>query len=163
GDVFPAFGGSFNIHHLAAQASMGQAECIHQRIYVVHSNPVDQNIGGGVVADRHHHGGEVAIRDTRYAGSEAEHDRTVGHHVGRVDGINVGQLQLALLSLMIELGEHRHLNTAGLGKDFIRAQEIALPGVQVENGEAEHAVEVAVDFVDRGLQLVPEDLLLVGG
>jgi hypothetical protein len=42
-------------------------------------------------------------------------------------------------------------------------QEEGLAGGQVQNGEAENAVKIMVDVGDRGLEFLPEDLLLFLG
>ena len=47
-----------------------------------HADAVDQDVGGGVVADRDHHGGKIAQGDAGDAGRETTHDVAVGDEIG---------------------------------------------------------------------------------
>ena len=77
-------------------------------------------------------------------------------------GVEIGELQLALLRLEIEIGEHGDLDGAGLGEDFILVEEELVAGLEVFDGHAHHAVEMVVDIVNGGFEFLPEDFLFFG-
>ena len=79
----PLFGG-LKVHHLAAQTCVGKAERVKHGIYILQTNAVDQHIGCGIVADRDHHGRQIAQGNSRNAGRQAAHDVAVGHEIGRL-------------------------------------------------------------------------------
>ncbi len=97
GDVFAAFFRGLQVHHFAAQAGVGEAERVEHGVHVLHADAVDQDVGRGVVADCDHHRGQVAQGDARYAGRQSVHDVAVGDQVGRLHGVEIGELELALL------------------------------------------------------------------
>ena len=72
-------------------------------------------------------------------------------------------MQLALLGLEVELGENGDFDGACRGHHFIGVEEIFLSGGEIEDGYAEDAIHVGVNFGDGGLQLLPEDLLFFLG
>ena len=74
GNVFSTLAGSFQVHHLATQASTSEAERGHQAVDVFHTHTIDQDIGSAVIANRHHHCGQIAQCDPGDAGSETAHD-----------------------------------------------------------------------------------------
>jgi len=153
--MFPGPRGGFQIHHLAAQTGVREGERIEKSVDIVHADPVDQDVRGGVVADRNHHGGQVAKRELRGAGGEAVHDIAVLHQVGLLHGVDVGQLELALLCLAIELSKDSNLDRAGLREDLVGLPEQGLARSKVFDGDTHHAVEIAVHFVDGGVEFLP--------
>src|SRR5208282_476844 len=163
GDIFAAFGGGFDIHHLAAQAGVAQPLRGQEGVHVVHADAVDQDVGGGVVADRDHHGREVAQRDPGNAGREAVHDVAVLHQVGGVDGVEVRELQFALLGLPVKFGEHADFDGTGLRENVARVQQVFVAIGEIDDGHAHDAVETAVDVKNGCFKLGPEDLLLLTG
>ena len=144
-DVLAAFLRGLQIHHLAAQASVRKAERIEHGIHVLHADAVDEYVGRGVVADRDHHGRQIAQRDPRDAWCKPVHDVAVGNEVGSLHRVEIGQLQFALLGLQVEIGQHRDLDGTGLGEDFVFVQEKVVAAREVFDGNAHHAVEVLVD------------------
>jgi hypothetical protein len=80
-NIFAPLLGSIEVHHLAPQASVLQAQSIKHGIDVVHPHAVDQNIRGRIVADRHHHRGKISKCDAGNAGRESAHDVAVGDEI----------------------------------------------------------------------------------
>ncbi len=62
---------------------------------------------------------------------------------------------------MIKLREDGDLDGAGGGKRFIGVEQIFLPCREIEDGDAEDPVQIAVDPGDGCLQLLPQDLLFL--
>ncbi len=114
---------------------------------------------GGIVADGNHHRGQVAQREARDARGQSAHDVAVGNEIGRLHRVQIGELELALLHLQVQIGEHRDLDGAGLGEDFVFVQEVVVAGGEVFDGDSHDAVEVLVDLLNPGFELLPEDFL----
>src|SRR4029077_11121069 len=100
-----------------------ESEGIEHGIDVVHANAVDEYICGRVVAHRNHHRGKTTKGDAGNAGCEPAYNVAVRYEVGRLHGVEIGKLQLALLRLEIEVGEDRNLDRAGLREDLILVEE----------------------------------------
>src|SRR5882762_2896315 len=64
---------------------------------------------------------------------------------------------------MIELRENGDLDGAGRRKNFIRVEQIFLPGGEVKDGDGEHAVKIPVNPADCRLELLPQNLLFLLG
>src|SRR5205085_1343446 len=96
GDVLAALLGGLKVHHFAAQASVGQAERVEHGVDVLHAHTVDEYVGGGVIADGHRHGGQIAEGDAGDSGREAVHDVAIGDQVGGLHGVEISELELAL-------------------------------------------------------------------
>src|SRR5260370_19882377 len=124
---------------------MRQAERIEQRVHVFHADAVDDDIGGGVVAHGDHQRGSVANREPRHTGSQRSGDAASADEIGRLEGVEVAEFDLALLRLMIELREYRDLDGAGRGKHFISMEKIFLPGREIKDGNAKDTVKIAVN------------------
>ena len=139
---------------------MNQAERIHQRIHILHAHAIDQDIGRAIVADRDHHGRQIAQRDARHSGSEAAHDGTVWDQIGSLYRVHFSELQLAGLRLTIKFSQHGCLDGAGLRENFIAMPNEFLPAIQIKNRNPQHAVKIAIDIVDAGFKLLPQDFLL---
>ncbi len=162
-DILSALLGGFEVHHFPAQPGMGQAERVEHGVDVRHADAVDEDIGRGVVADCDHHGGEIAQRDARDAWSQSVHDVAVGNKVGRLHGVEIRQLELALLRLQVKIGQDGDLNGAGLREHFVFMQQVVVAGREVFDGDSHDAVEMLVDVLNAGLEFLPEDLLFAGG
>ena len=140
---------------------MRQAKRIEQRIHVFHSDAVNDDIGGGIVTNRNHQSGNVAKCEPRDAGRERAGDAASANEIGRLQRVEVAEFEFALLHLMIEFGEDGDLDGAGRGKHFIGVEQVFLPGGEIENGHRQNAVEVAIDVLDCGFQLLPKNLLFL--
>ena len=68
-----------------------------------------------------------------------------------------------MLRLQVKLRQHRDLDGTGLSEDFVFAEIEVVSAGEVLDGYSHDAVEVGVDFVDRGFEFLPEDLALFGG
>ena len=66
-----------------------------------------------------------------------------------------------MLGLAVEFRQHRDLDRARLGHDFIRIDEELLARSQVFDCHSQDAIEVLVDVVNVLLQFLPEQLLFV--
>src|ERR1700761_1056957 len=108
-----------------------QAETLHQLIHIFHAHPVNQYIGGGVVADSNHHSGEVAVGNTCDSRCESAHDVAVGNQVGCIHRVGIFEFELAHLMLPVELRENGDLDGTGLRQDFVRIQEESMPRCEV--------------------------------
>ncbi len=139
---------------------MSQAQRIEQRIHILHAHAIDQDIGRAIVADCDHHGRQIAQRDARDSGSEPAHDGTVWNQIGSLHRVHVGELQLAGLRLTIKFSQHGCLDGTGLRENFVAMQNELLPARQVKNRNAQHAVQIVIDIVDTGFELLPQDFLL---
>src|SRR5208283_2495678 len=163
GDIFAAFGGGFHIHHLAAQAGIAQSLRVQEGIHVLHADAVDEDVGGGVVADGDHHGRKVAQRDPGDTRREAAHDVAVLDEIGGVDGVKVRKLQFALLGLPVKFGEDADLDELAWGKTSLACSRYLVAVGEIDDGYSHDAVETAVDVKNRFLKLRPEDLLFLSG
>ena len=67
-----------------------------------------------------------------------------------------------MLRLEIESRQHRDLDRTGLSEDFVLAQKEMVARGKIFNGHAHHAVEMLVDVVNSGFQLLPENFSLFG-
>lgn len=54
GHVFPSFSHGLRIHHFPTQDAVGVPVALHVGIDPVHAQPVDEQVGGRVVAFRDH-------------------------------------------------------------------------------------------------------------
>ena len=86
-----------------------------------------------------------------------------GNQIGRLHGVEIGELELALLRLQVQIGENRDLDGTGLGEDFVLVQKEVVAGGEIFDGDAHHAVEMLVDILNRGFEFLPENFLLVSG
>src|SRR5579862_2009718 len=93
GNVLAAFRGGLHVHHLSLKASLRKTLRGQEGVDVLHTNAIDQNVGGGVVADRHHHGGKIAQSDLRNAWRESTHNIAVLHEILGIHRIEVSELE----------------------------------------------------------------------
>lgn len=112
GDVFAPFGRCLEIHHFAAELGVRQADALCQAEDVFHADAVDQDVGCGIVTDRDHDRGEVAVGECSDSWGQAAHDAAVRHEVRGAYHVGIGELRLArrtcggLLGLVVEFREH---------------------------------------------------------
>ncbi len=66
---------------------MGETKRIKHGVDILHAEAIDEHIGSGVIADRDHHGGEIAQSNASDAGCEAAHDIAVGDQIGGLHGV----------------------------------------------------------------------------
>ena len=125
---------------------MSRSPCVlKEGVHVVHADAVDEHVGGGVVADGNHHGREIAQRDPRHARREAVHDVAVLHQIGGINGVEVREVQLALLGLPVEFSEDADLDGARLRVNVIGVQQVFVTVGEIDDGDAHDAVETAVN------------------
>jgi len=142
---------------------MGQAKRIEKRIHVFHADAVDDDVSCGVVAHGNHQRGNVTESEPRHTGSERSCDAAAADEVRPLQNVWIGEFELALLRLMIELRENGDLDGAGRRKNFIRVEQIFLPGGEVKDGDGEHAVKIPVNPADCRFKLLPQNLLFLLG
>ena len=140
---------------------MRKSKRVEHGVDILHANAVEENIGGRVVTDGDHHGGEIAKRNSRDARSEAAHDIAVRNQVRGPHGVKIGQLQLALLRLKIEIRKHCNFDGTGLRKDLVGTNKNVIAGRDVFDGNAHDAVEMCINVLNRGLELLPQNPLLL--
>src|ERR1035437_912222 len=86
----------------------------------------------------------------------------VGNQIGRLHRVQIGELELALLHLQIQIGQDRDLDRTGLGEDLVLVQEEVVAGGEVLDRHSHDSVEVLVDLLNAGLKLLPENFLFAG-
>ncbi len=89
-------------------------------------------------------------------GVESSHDVAVGNQIGRLHRVGIRELEFASFRLQIEIDQHRDLDGAGLGEDFVLAEEKVVARREVLDGDSHDAVEMVVDVADAGREFVPK-------
>ncbi len=140
---------------------MRQAERIQQRVHVFHADAVDDDIGSGIVAHGNHQRGDIANGEPRHARGERAGDAAPAHEIGRLQRVEVAELDLALLRLAIKFRENNNLYRTGRGKHFVGVKKIFLPRGEIKDGDAKDAVKIAVHAGDRRFQLLPQNLFFL--
>jgi len=87
GNILPALLRGLQVHHLAAQARVGEAKRVKHGIDILHADSIDEHVRCGIIADGDHHRRQIAQRKPRDAGREPSHDVAVGNQIGRLHGI----------------------------------------------------------------------------
>ena len=72
-------------------------------------------------------------------------------------------IMLALLRLPVKLRENRDFDGTRRRHRLIGVQQIFLVGGEVQDGHGKHAIELAVYFLDRRREFLPQDLLFLLG
>src|SRR5439155_27302262 len=111
------------IQHLAPQARVRELQRIEQRVHVFHADAVNDDVGGGIVAHGNHEGRNIANRQAGDAWSQGAGNSAPSDEVTRLQGVQIGELDFALLRLPVKLGEDGDLDGAGRRKHFIRVEQ----------------------------------------
>src|SRR5262249_27924688 len=89
--------------------------------------------------------------------SEGARDATATDEIRFLERVDFVEIQFALLGLAEEFGEDGDFDGAGSGESFVGVRCDGVSGREVEDVNAEDAVERFVGFVNGGVEFLEEE------
>jgi hypothetical protein len=122
---------------------------------------INEDIGGGVVGERHHEHGQIAHRQLNLVRKKRQDTASRRPNVGQ--GTQRKQVDLRGSRPLVQLVDERQFDRRGLGEDDIAADLKGPAGGQVLDHHTQHPVESRVDAGKSSPELLEEGLLNRGG